>query len=105
MQIAEEETTEEAGEHANGEKEAASASDPSGAVWPEAAAGGDAVEMRMKDELLSRRVEHGDEPDLDAQMLRIARDRAEGLGRGAKQDRTCHGLVLERDRRESVPAR
>lgn len=63
----------------------------------EAAAGDHVVEMRMKDERLPPRVEHGEEPDLGAQMLRVSRDRAEGLSRGSKQDGVHHGPVLERD--------
>jgi hypothetical protein len=55
--------------------------------------------MRMEDERLPPRVEHGEEPDLGAQVLRISRDRAEGLGRGSKEDGVHHGLVLECDHR------
>jgi hypothetical protein len=54
--------------------------------------------MRMKEERLPPHVEHGDKPDLGTQMLRVSRDRAEGLGRGSKQDGVHLGSVLERDR-------
>ena len=105
VQIAEEEPTEEAREHPDGEKEASSAGDPSGAVVREAAAGDHAVELRMKDERLSPRVEHGEEPDLGAQLLRVSPRSCGGsrprLETGWRTPRLCS----ETRSRRSVPAR
>ena len=54
----------------------------------------------MKDQRLSPRMQHGEESDLRAEVLGVRGDRAEGLGRGSKQDGVHHGSVLERNRRD-----
>src|SRR5216684_994768 len=69
LQVSKEQTAEEARQHPDRQKEARPAGDPAGTVDREAAAGDNAMEMRMKDERLSPRVEHGEEPDLCAQVL------------------------------------
>ena len=48
-------------------------------------------------QVLTPGMEHGDEPDLDAQMLGICRDDAQRLGCGLEQDRVDRRLVLEGD--------
>ena len=42
-------------------------------------------------------VQHGEEADLRAQMLRVGGDGAQRLRRRPEQDVVDHGLVLERD--------
>jgi len=56
------------------------------------------MHMRMKDERLSPRVQHGEEADMGAKMLRIAGDRVQGLGDSAEEDVIDNGFVLEGNR-------
>ena len=48
-------------------------------------------------ERLSPRVQHGEEADLGAEMVRIGGDGAEGLGGGAEEDAVDHRFVLRGD--------
>ena len=48
-------------------------------------------------QVLAPGMEHGEEADLGAEMLRIGGDRAQRLGRGPEQDCVDRRLVLERD--------
>ena len=86
-----EQTAEQAREHAHGQEEAWPAGDPARAVGDEAAAGDDAMQMRMMEQVLAPGVQHGEEADLGAQMLRIGGDGAQGLGgrlgRGCRRPR------------------
>jgi hypothetical protein len=53
--------------------------------------------MRMMMQVLAPGVEHSDEADLGAQMLRIGGDGAQGLGHRPEQDGVDRLLVLEGD--------
>lgn len=90
VEVLQEQATEQAREDPDGEKEPRATRDPASAVGREAAAWDDAMQMGMVDECLTPRVEHREEPDLGAQMLRIGGDSLEGLGGGAKQDRVLY---------------
>ena len=56
-----------------------------------------AVQMRMMDERLAPCVQHGEEADLGAEVMRVGSDRAERLGGGAKEQTVDNGLVLGGD--------
>ena len=64
-------------EHVHGEEEAGGTGDPARPVRRQAAAGNDAVDVRMVIEVLAPSVEDREEPDLGAEM---ARDRARSGG-------------------------
>ena len=53
--------------------------------------------MRMMLQVLAPGVQHGDQPDLGAEMLGIGGDDAQRLGRRLEQDAVDDGLVLEGD--------
>ncbi len=55
------------------------------------------MDVRVMMQVLTPGVEHGDDADLDAQMLGIARYGAQRLGRRLEQDGVDRGLVLEAD--------
>ena len=74
LQGGQEEPAEEARQHADRQEEARSARDPARPVRREAAAGDDAMEMRMMDQRLSPRVQDGEEADRGAQVRRIGGD-------------------------------
>jgi hypothetical protein len=48
-------------------------------------------------QVLSPRMEHGEEADLCSQVLRVRGDGRQGFGRGAEQDVVDHSLVLVRN--------
>ena len=102
VQALEEQATKETREDAHGEKKSGSAWDPSGAIGRQAAAGHDTVQMRMMHKRLTPGMEHGEETDLGAEMLRIGGDRAEGLGGRAKEDAVDRPFVLGGDGRDRV---
>jgi hypothetical protein len=52
------------------------------------------MDMRMVVQVLAPGVEHGDEADLGAEMLRVGRDASQRLGRGSEQDGVDRRLVL-----------
>ena len=56
-------------------------------------------------QVLTPGVQDRDEADLRAQMLRIRRDRAQGLGGGLEQDVVDHRLVLVADRGDRLGQR
>src|ERR1035441_2770802 len=65
---------EEAGEHADGQKQGAPGGYPACVIQCEAASGNYAVNMRMKLEALIPTVQHAEETDLGTEMPGIARD-------------------------------
>ena len=77
---------EQAAEDSNGEEEPRAAGDPAVAVRRESAAGHDAVQMGMEQQVLAPGVENGEEADVGAEVLGIASDGEQRLGRGAEQD-------------------
>jgi hypothetical protein len=64
----------QAPEHRDREKESGTGSNPAGVIEREAARGGDAVDMRMKLELLVPGVKHAEEADLSPEMSGVASD-------------------------------
>ena len=96
-QLVEEQPAEEPREHADRQEEAGPAGDPARAVRRQAAAGHDAMDVRMVVQVLAPGVEHGDEADLGAEMLGIGGDPAQRLGRRSEQDGVDRLLVLEGD--------
>src|SRR5271170_2628372 len=62
------------------------AGDPAGAVGGETAARDDAVQMRMKVQVLTPGVQHGKEADGGAEMFRIGGDGEQGFRSRLKQE-------------------
>ncbi len=93
----EKQTAEQAREHPHGKEEARPARDPALAIRGQAAAGNDAMHMRMMQQVLSPGAEHGEEADLRSQMLRIARDAEQRFGSGAEENAVEHRGVIKRD--------
>ena len=85
-QLVEEQPAEQPREDADRQEEAGPAGDPAGAVGRQATAGHDAMDMRMMLQGLAPGVEHGDQADLGAEVLRVASDPGQRLRRGAEQD-------------------
>src|SRR5882757_6464627 len=71
LQIFQEQSTEEAGQHQDRQEEIGSAGDPSGAVGREPAAGNDTMQVRMMEQHLSPGMEHGKKPEFGAEVLGI----------------------------------
>src|ERR1700680_575065 len=86
---------EEPTEHLHGQEKLPATSNPAGTVGSDAAAGNDAVEMRMVMQILSPGVKHRHEADPRAQMFGVGGDLQEGFGRGAKEHAVNNPLVLE----------
>ena len=55
------------------------------------------MQMGMMHQVLSPRVQHGEETDFGAEMSRIGGDGAERLGGGPEEDAVDHALVLGGD--------
>jgi hypothetical protein len=96
-QRVEEQPAKQARQHTDRQEEAGPAPDPARAVGRRAAARHDAMDVRMMVQVLAPSMEHGDEPDLGAEMLRIGRDGAQRLGRRPEQEGVDRRLVLEGD--------
>ena len=94
----EEQTAEQAGQHADRQEEARSAAHPALAVGRQPAAGHDAVQVGMVLQGLTPGVQHRDEADLGAEVSRVGRDGAQRRGRAAEQDVVDGALVLQGDR-------
>ena len=67
----EEETAEQAGQDPDGEEEAGAAGDPAVTIGSDAAAGDDAVQVRVKREHLPPGMQDGEETDLGAKVFRV----------------------------------
>jgi len=59
------------------------------------------MQVRVQAKGLVPRVQHRDEADLGAQMLRVGGDRAQRLGGGPEQDPVDDGGILQGDRSSS----
>src|SRR5262249_31648055 len=94
LQVSEKQAAEEPGQHPDREEEARPTRNPALAIEREPTAGHDAVKVGMIEQGLAPGMQHGQKADLSPQMFRIRRDRSEGLGRGSKENRVHHGLVL-----------
>ena len=80
-----------------GRKKPGRTGDPACLVGRDAAAGDDAVQVRVVVQRLAPGVQHGERADLGAEVAGIGGDVAQRLGRGAEQDGVDHRLVVERD--------
>src|SRR5690606_34012210 len=89
-----EQSSEQARENPDREEESGLAGDPPLAVRGQAAAGDNAMQMRMMVQVLAPGVQHGEEADLGTQMLGICGDGAQGLGGGAEEKTVDERLVL-----------
>ena len=67
----EEEAAEQAGQDANGEEEAGAAGDPAVTIGSDAAAGDDAVQVRVQREHLPPGMQDGEEADLGTEMFGV----------------------------------
>src|SRR5262249_23274451 len=95
--LVEEQAAEEAREDANRQKEPGAAGDPTRMVERWTAAGHDAMDMRVVMQVLAPSVQHRDEADLGAEMLRVGSDRTQRLGRRLKQKGLACLCVVEGD--------
>ena len=68
---------------------------PARAAGCESARRNDAMDVRMKQQVLSPCMQHAEEADLGAKMLRIGGDFDEGLGHGAEQQVVQFDFVLQ----------
>ena len=66
-------------------------------IWCDSSTGNDAVDMGMKQQVLSPRVENPKEANLGSKMLRIACDLQQRFSDGAKQQVVQLDLVLQHD--------
>jgi hypothetical protein len=85
-------------EHLNGEKEARTRSNPAGVIERESASGNNAVDMRMKLELLVPGVKHSEEADLSSEMSGVASDFEKSFCAGTKQQTIDHFFILQSQR-------
>jgi hypothetical protein len=72
------------------------AGDPAGAVGGEAAAGHDAMQVRMKMQVLTPGVQHGEEADGGAEVSGVGGDGEQSFRSGLKQDGIDLSWVLKR---------
>ena len=98
LQVAQEQPAEQARENPHRKEESGAAGDPARAIERGAAAGRDAMDMRVMSESLAPGVEHCGDADAGAKMVEIGGDRDQRLGGGAEQDGVDGGLVVEGDR-------
>src|SRR5712692_3791161 len=96
-QALQEETAEQAAENLDREKEAAAAVYPLSVIGGQAAAGNDAMQVRMKVKGLAPSVEHREEAGLHAQTFGIAGNGEQGFGGGAEEEAVESLLVVESD--------
>jgi hypothetical protein len=59
------------------------------------------MQMRMQQQVLAPGVQNGEEPDVRAEMLRVARDGEQGFGGRTEQDVIDDLLVLKGDTGQS----
>ena len=83
-----------AAEHLDGKKESMAWLDPARAIGRQTAGGNDAMDMRVKAQLLIPGVENAEEANLCAEMLGIASDFQKSFGTGAEQQIVDDLLVL-----------
>src|SRR6516162_4777348 len=81
-----------------GQEEVRAAREPTLTIGREPATGHDTMQMRVKLEVLSPTVKHGEETDLSSQVLGIGCDGRQGFGCCMEEDAINHFLVLKGDR-------
>jgi hypothetical protein len=99
LQISQEQSAKQAGQHPYGQKETGAAGHPPTTIGCDSATRDDTMQVGMKEEILSSTVDHGEEADLGAQMLGIGSDGRQSLGRGSEQntvDKICSGKQWRR---------
>ena len=94
LQIGQEQSAEQAGQHPYGQEEMGAARNPPATVGRDSATRDDTMQVGMKEQILSPTVEHSEEADLGAQMLGIGSDGGQGLGRGSEQNAVDEIFVL-----------
>ena len=85
MKEIEELAAKDAAEDLDGEEERILGMNPAGVAWVETAGGNDAVEMRMRSEVLSPGVQNAEEADLGSEVLGVGRNFKHGLSAGAEK--------------------
>jgi hypothetical protein len=93
-EVVEEKTAEKTGEDAYRQEESFPGRDPSLTVGRKTAAWNDAMEMRMKEQILAPGVKHGEKADVGAQVFGIRSNAPESLRSGAKKDVVNDLLIL-----------
>ena len=94
LQIGQEQSAEQAGQHPYGQEETGAARNPTVTVGRDPATRNDTMQVGMKEQILSPTVQHGEEADLGAQMFGIGSDGGQGLGRGSEQNAVDEIFVL-----------
>src|SRR5882724_5822221 len=93
---------EDATKHLDGEKKSRARFYPPRVIERQAAGGNDAMDMGMKPELLAPSVQHGEEADFRAEVLRIASDFEKNFRTGAEQQIIEDLFVLQEQWRQPV---
>src|SRR5579864_8397533 len=93
-------TAEDAAEDLHREKETVWRGDPAGVIGRNAAGRNHTVDVRVMQQLLVPGVQHAEEPDLSAEMARVARHSLQRRGAGAEQQAIDLALVLQSQRRQ-----
>ena len=94
LQSFEEQATEQAREHAHGQKEPRATGDPLASIGSDATAGYDAVQVGVKKQILAPSVQNGQESDFSSQMSRIGGNCLQGLRGSTEKDVIECCLVL-----------
>ena len=95
--LLQEQSAEQAREHAHRQEEAGPGCHPALAVERDAAARHDHVDVRVMGHGRAPGMEHRGDADAGAEVLGVGGDRGQGLGRGLKQQVVDDGLVLVGD--------
>src|SRR5215469_7827291 len=85
LQILQEQSTEQAGQHPHRQEEARAAGDPPGSIEGDSAARNDTMEVGMKNQGLSPTMEYSKEADFSSQMLGIGSNSGQSLGCGTSE--------------------
>jgi hypothetical protein len=72
-------------EYAHRQEEGIAGMDPAGVVGGKTSGRNQTMEMRMEQQVLTPTVQHGQEPDVCAEMLGVGGDLEQGLGSGVEQ--------------------
>jgi len=94
LQILQEQSAEQAGEHPYRQEKARAAGDPPGTIRCNPAARDDTMQMRMEKQALSPTVQYGEEADLGAQIFGIGGNGAKCFGGGPEQNAVPQFFVL-----------
>ena len=95
VELFEEESAEESGQHTHWKKEVLAATDPTRSVGAGAATGNNAVDVRMVQQVLAPGVQDREEADLGPQVFGVCGDGEECLRAGSEEDAVEDFLVLQ----------